>query len=374
MRSRRFLILVAAVAVLACVAFALKGALASLLQRETIVDVEFRDARGLRAGDPVLLLGVDVGRVRSVEIAPHTSVAEPRVRVKISLPNALTEHLRVDSQVTIAETARDPVCVLIQGGRGPRFSGDKAIVGSHNGDLNDLTARLDGVAANAERISGAVSRILEDLETNADIALAVSELAAFPKTVREDLIPVREQLEDVLSTVKAVVEENRIDLRHTLTSLRETTEKTRSFADKLLVTPEMLEQTLLDLRNVANKAHDVLSESRPEVKMILSDLRETSTNTATLTAEIRRRPWRILYRPSEDELKSTDLYDSAWAFNLGATELNRSLQELIGHLNAQPSDQSDAELELAYEKVRAALQRQKEAEEVFWARLRDRSR
>ena len=115
----------------------------------------------------------------------------------------------------------------------------------------------------------------------------------------------------------------------------------------------------------------VIRDNRENFNMILEDLRATSTNASNLTAEIKRRPWRLLYRPSQEELKAMELYDSAWAFNLGSTELNRSLRDLMRFFENRPEEAANPEdLQLAYEKVRESLLRQREAEETFWNRLR----
>ena len=66
-----------------------------------------------------------------------------------------------------------------------------------------------------------------------------------------------------------------------------------------------------------------------------------------------------------------ELYDAAWAFNLGSMELNRSLRQLVARLNtSEETTPDDEHLDLVYQNVRESLRRQREAEELLWERLR----
>jgi predicted RecB family endonuclease len=66
------------------------------------------------------------------------------------------------------------------------------------------------------------------------------------------------------------------------------------------------------------------------------------------------------------------LYDAAWAYNLGATELNRSVRELAAHLErvTKTGGAPDPALLEAQARVRLSLTKQREAEDAFWNQLR----
>ncbi|MCH2375664.1 MAG: hypothetical protein MK538_15885, partial [Planctomycetes bacterium] len=197
------------------------------------------------------------------------------------------------------------------------------------------------------------------------------KLAEFPEELRSDLVPVRDRIQEVLSAIRELLNENRLDLRHTVASLKEATAQSKTLFDRLLQTPYDLEKTLSELTDVATEAKRLLSENRPNVTLTLEDLRQTALNASQLTAEVKRRPWRLLYRPGKEELKAMELYDAAWAFNLGSMELNRSLRQLGARLNtSEETTPDDEHLDLVYQNVRESLRRQREAEELLWERLR----
>ena len=66
-----------------------------------------------------------------------------------------------------------------------------------------------------------------------------------------------------------------------------------------------------------------------------------------------------------------DLYDAAWAYNLGATELNRSIRDLAARLESDPQGMRQPEqLEEARKQLAQSLRKHREAEEKFWERLK----
>ena len=353
----------------------LMGTMDPVLEKSVKLDVEFTDVHGLVAGDPVYLFGYKVGVVNGIELLPREGDEPARVNVNLSLPGRYRSYLRTDSSVLIDKSITGSNMVLIKEGEGQPLPEGESLEGRVAIDFAAVADRMQRVLANAEEIASSVASIMEQVESKADLAMSVSRLAALPEELREDILPVRDQVQELLRVLKGVVDENRIDLRHAVANLKETSGKAKSLTDKLLLTPEKLELTLHDLAQVANEASAVIRDNRQNVDMIMEDLREASTNASNLTAEIKRRPWRILYRPSEEELRAMELYDSAWAYNLGATELNRSLRDLMGFFDgpskgAAQSEVRPEDLQLAYERVRESLRQQREAEETFWARLR----
>ncbi len=349
----------------------LMGTMDPFLEKTVKLEVEFTDVHGLGAGDPVYLFGYKVGVVTAIEILPKEGIEAARLRVRMSLPGRYRSYLRTDSSVQIDRSITGSNMVLIKEGTGPPLPAGETLRGSVVVDFTAVAIRMQKVLINAESIAQSISSVMDEVDKKADLALAVSRLAALPQELREDILPVRDQVQELVRALHSVLEENRLDIRHAVANLKETSGQAKSLTDKLLLTPEKLEQTMHDLKQVAQQAAAVIRDNRENFNMILEDLRATSTNASNLTAEIKRRPWRLLYRPSQEELKAMELYDSAWAFNLGSTELNRSLRDLMRFFENRPEEAANPEdLQLAYEKVRESLRRQREAEETFWERLR----
>jgi chromosome segregation ATPase len=306
-----------------------------------------------------------------VKIEP-CEVGKPSVvRVGLKVPTDCRLHLREDSKVRIDKSLTGNISVLIGQGEGKPLEAGRKLKGIPAADFGAVTQKVNQVLGEAETLVTAISKVVKEIESRGDLIAAVSDISGLVKEVRSEIVPLRDQLRKSLSDIQGILEENRLDIRHTVANLRETSAQAKSLVERLKATPELLEGSLGEIEKAGAAVEGLLTENRAHLDTIIADLRLTSTNAANLTSEIKRRPWRLLYRPSEDELKAMDLYDAAWAYNLGATELNRSVRDLSDVLKrAEREGLAPGTLKDAEAKVEQSLRRHREAEEAFWERLR----
>jgi len=93
---RKFWLIVVA---LAAIGFAVWSGYPRLFSHELELKVYFENANGLRAGAPVRLAGVEVGKVTSVRARPEMQSAPAEVRMKLLTPYEL--NLPNDSTVSL---------------------------------------------------------------------------------------------------------------------------------------------------------------------------------------------------------------------------------------------------------------------------------
>ena len=349
----------------------LKGSLDALFADSALVDVDFRDVQSLHEGDPVYLFGVKVGTVEGVTFVPFDVESPTRVRVTFSIPSQYRQYIRANSRVKIDKTLTGVMSVLILENDGMTLPEGARLEGSPAFDFGAVTERMNEVLAEAEKLVALIARMAKEIEMNGDLTAAVSDVAGLVREVRGEVLPLRDHLRNTLDMVQETVDENRTDLRSTLENLKETTALARSFTEKINSTPELIQRSLAEFEEVTRSLSGLILDNRTHVQTILEDLRETSANALHLTAEIKRRPWRLLYKPDQAEKGAIDLYDAAWAYNMGATELNRSVRDLAAHLKAAKEDEASREtLKDAEDRVRQSLLKHREAEDAFWARLK----
>ncbi len=203
----------------------LMGTMDPVLERSVKLDVEFKDVHGLAAGDPVFLFGYKVGAVSRIEVLRREGDEPARVKVSLSLPGRYRPYLRTDSSVLIDKSITGNNMVLIKEGEGPPLPEGESLVGSVAIDFAAVANRMQRVLVNAEKIASSIASVIEQVESKADLAVSVSRLAALPEELREDILPVRDQVQELLRVVQSVVDENRIDLRHAVANLKETSGK-----------------------------------------------------------------------------------------------------------------------------------------------------
>ena len=349
----------------------LMGSLDSLLASSTTVDADFGNVQGLQVGDPVWLFGNKVGKVAAITLLPREPGKRAQVRVSLRIPRAAFEYLRKDSIVKIDKQLTGNISVIIQESDGEPLLEGSRLAGTATADFATVTQKASGLLEEAQKVVRTVSRLVGEIESKGEIEKSLTEARALLENLNTRFVPLGEKLSRALEQLQGILDENRIDIRHTVANLRETSGAAKGLLEKLVSTPEQIGRSLGELEKAGAAIGGLVKENRSSFDTIVGDLRQVMTNASNLTSEVKRRPWRLLYRPNEAELKSMDLYDAAWAYNLGATELNRSIRDFTSKLEADPAGAKQPELlEEARRQMAQSLRRHREAEEQFWTRLK----
>ena len=74
----------------------------------------------------------------------------------------------------------------------------------------------------------------------------------------------------------------------------------------------------------------------PDIRTMMSDLRQGAAQVKLATMEVRRSPWKLLYRPSGDELARENLYESARAFAIASSDMRVAGETLQATLRDMP--------------------------------------
>ena len=108
------------------------------------------------------------------------------------------------------------------------------------------------------------------------------------------------------------------------------------------------------------------------IERIIGNLNEVSVNLKLTTREVRRAPWKLLYKPRPREFKIQALVDSAGAFAAGAEHLDSTamrLQRLTVGTDGKPQIDKDR-LESMVSELQASFENFQEAEKEFWEQLK----
>jgi ABC-type transporter Mla subunit MlaD len=139
---------------------------------------------------------------------------------------------------------------------------------------------------------------------------------------------------------------------------------------------ERLQQTITKANTALDTAQAALENLKEfsddeRIDRIVGNIKEVSTNLKLTSQEVRRAPWKLLYRPQEREYRIQALVDSAGAFAAGAEQLDDTamrLQRLVEATDDKaPMDKNKiqsmvSELELTFEQFQ-------KAENKFWQEL-----
>jgi exonuclease VII small subunit len=211
---------------------------------------------------------------------------------------------------------------------------------------------------------GSEGEIIMDGQT-VDLALADSVMDAikqeFDSADPESLLALvkyevnRDNNDSAVSSLKNVAAE----LEKAIPAITAQIQKTLAKAQSALDTAQL---TLQKIKKITDDER---------IDKIINDVTEVGTNLKLTSQEVRRAPWKLLYKPKKKEFKIQALVDSAGSFAAGAESLNTSALRIQAMIAAaddkQPIDKQ--KLESMISKLDASFSQFQKAERKFWEEL-----
>jgi ABC-type transporter Mla subunit MlaD len=187
--------------------------------------------------------------------------------------------------------------------------------------------------------AGDVRTVVSDLRTNRwpQWAQRVDEVMTWANGATAKLDAALTDGQGLVADTRAIVNENREPIKATIANAQSATNRINSETiDKINAFLDGGQQGL-------DQAIAVLENLRVDYAIWSTDIGEALAN-ANLTAqqlklagiEVRRSPWKLLYRPSPRELEHELLYESARSFALAAANLKAASQSVQRVLDKHP--------------------------------------
>ncbi len=143
-------------------------------------------------------------------------------------------------------------------------------------------------------------------------------------------------------------------------------EITKRIRQTIVKVNSALETAQAAIENIKELVEDERIES------IISNISEASINLKLTTREVRRAPWKVLYKPKQKEYKIQALLDSAGAFAAGAERLDNTAMRLNKLVTA-----SDSKSQVDIDKIKSmvseletSFEQFQKAEKKFWDELK----
>ncbi len=236
-----------------------------------------------------------------------------------------------------------------------------------------LIAKLHGILDN---VNGATRLLRDELDRAGGDAVLIAK-------VHRTL----DMLNGGLSTVVAVLNENRQPVTETITHIRNTAEvlerqiaariareldpaEAAGLLAKVHVAVDRLGTSLKDANVITDSARQLVVVNEGQLGQMLVNLKETSDHLKAASKEIRRNPWRLFYQPTLEEAAQANVFDAARSFSEAATRLDDALGRLQA-LSKLPSDSPgrDAQIEEVLRQVQQTFSRFSQVETALWEQL-----
>jgi ABC-type transporter Mla subunit MlaD len=219
----------------------------------------------------------------------------------------------------------------------------------------------------AKRITIALARV-DDASEKLDQAM-------------DQVSPILTTAQTELNHVGDILDENSPKIASTMQNLVAMTDDGREVMNEVRVKTmtqidELMQKGLSGLKTMDDaltRIDDELILRMPDISMMLSNLRQATSQLKLTALEIRRSPWKILYTPSTEVLTHENLYESARSYVMATNELEAAAQSFRSVFEMNPEAlKQRPELQQEVEKyVMDALDRYKKAQERLFSEIVD---
>jgi len=213
------------------------------------------------------------------------------------------------------------------------------------------------------------------------------------KHVRERIDPIVDRYYTVADTAKGALAnirdifgDTRTDFRTTVANLKDATgtvkdklpgmmDKVDGLLTKITTAVDDTSQALQDVKKIAANTRDatqtvrqVIVTNHGKLDAMIASLKTTGDNLKYASSEVRRSPWRLLYKPGAGEVANLNLYDSTRQFAEGAGQLNDAAVALRDALKDPDVDQ--AQVQKLVEKLDKSFAGFQDVEQQLWQQVK----
>lgn len=353
------------------------------------------DIGGLSTGDEVRVGGAKVGVVRDVDFGEQPD-GNKVINVSYSIPKRFILHK--DAIVSIQSTVTGVSVLNFSGlGTGELLAEGDTLPGRPGALTSLLESGPDIVGlvrdvrnVTVPKVNNAIDRTTETVAVYKGTGESATDLI---KYLRGKIDPIIERYNTVADSAKSALDnvgslfgDTKTDFRTTVANLRDATgtvkEKLPSIMDrvdtvvtKVATAIDDASGALQDVKKITANTRDatatvrqIIINNRGKIESMIASLKTTGDNLKNATAEVRRSPWRLLYKPSADEMANLNLYDSARQFSDGAQAMSDAAIALRDAL--RDPDVDPAHVQKLVEKLDSSFTNFDAVEKELWTQVK----
>lgn len=344
------------------------------------------DIGGLGIGDDVRIGGYRVGQVKDIQLdEPQAGSAQsqPQINVIFTMPSKYK--IRDNASLRIQTTVTGQSVLNFESlGMGNPLSDTQTIIGQP-GTFSQVIGALAKAAPDIPQIT---SNFRTSTVPSINTTIAhYDELAILArrqidpdqdKTIGQTARQMLAEVRDVMGDTKGDIRQSMANIAKATTSLKDKLPSilTRSdeFLAKLDVTLTKADETVDNLRITSDHAkaisastRSLIVQNKSKFDAVISSLKTTGDNLKAASAEIRRSPWRLLYKPAPGEMANLNLFDAARQFADGASDLDAAsaaLRDATADPNVKPET-----IKKLMEQLDQSFEKFQSAEKDLWNRV-----
>ncbi|MCA9275067.1 MAG: hypothetical protein KDA29_03495 [Phycisphaerales bacterium] len=383
---------------------------------------------GLQPGADVTFGGLSIGRVRTISV--HTET-DPDTGIEVVRSHDVVIAVRPDlvlyedaygdlvppllggvSRINIPSPGTgsydggpgDPDSTLgpgeaLRGRFAPSILAQLGFTTEEAEAIKETIHKVREISNHVDEVSQSVKRMMLDLEPEFgkgvdDGRSTIENIRAFSENLnREDgwsdrvdsilgsadsaakkVEPVIDDAKATISEARGMIEDNREKVASIIDNVNATSERFK--LETMEQINELLDKGTLALgsyKDVADNANGVLLTNSPKIASTLDSARDIGVQGKLFVEEIRAQPWRLLKKPSEEDLLREPIYEAARAYASAVSDLrvaSEALDAAVLKASQSPGSESVVQIRQIAGVVDEAYERYSEAERRLLERLR----
>lgn len=273
---------------------------------------------------------------------------------------------------TVTGTAPEGLLVSVLGAKGAAETGR---IVSNVAEFSDFLATAQSEYDNEIKpIIGDVGSVVKDVQADYQRwRVTIDDVFTKANSAADSLDKAMAGLDEGVANINDLVAENRPSVDEIVANLNASGGNIKDITDRLAgETMDKFDQLMARGQDGIDAFANTLERLEPEVDAWTTDVREglanarlTSQQLKLTSIEVRRSPWKLLYRPGTTELEHELLYESARSFAVAASDLKASSDALNRILNNHSGDLGDqsATLKRLYDGLAASFDRYDKAQQ-----------
>ena len=328
--------------------------------------------KGLLPGSPVFLGGAKIGQICSIQRPAASDEAGGKLYVYFTMMIPAQYQLRHDCVLSPESNVLGGQAFLAikdLGSKGEIIQDGQTVKLAVEGSIADTMAAIKR-ELNAD-VSGSVMHRLKYEISRENADSIVASVAAAVANLRE----ITEEIKGLIQTNKTPFNETMVSVRNTAKNIEgdipEISAKLKVALDKATGAIDTAQAALDNLKELTGAAKETILVNRETIDKIIRNMNEVGVNLKLASREIRRAPWKLLYKPGKNEQQLQAMVDSAGAFATGAESLDETTLRLRALLTSS-GEQIPLEskrLQAIIGELEISFDRFKKAEEKFWEEI-----
>jgi len=333
------------------------------------------DLGGLRVGDELRVGGFKAGSIQSIEPAGVDGGQPTTLLVTFDLPKKYV--FREGAKVAVQTSLTGAAILNIEDlGTGAAIPEGTAVAGFPDPKSRFLAslgeAKIDEAVAALKKTADTATQTIEDARAKIDPAYqkyaTVADRAGETMTHARDLIGENKgDLRGTMANLNAASTTVKEQLPITFERANGLLNRVQGNIDSVQVALDDVKATMANAKDVSAAARSIIAGNRSKFDAMAVSLKTTADNLKAASSEIRRSPWRLLYKPGKGEMANLNLYDSARQFAEGANDLNDAAAALRDALAAKNVDEK--QLQALVDKLDKSFNGFRKVESQLWERV-----